>query len=243
MRLSATLSGLFPEGVVAAELRSPASPRLLTSEERASVAHCSRERVLDFTAGRACARRALQEFGIAGFSLIAAADRQPLWPPALIGSITHTNGYSAAVVGERRLVRSLGVDAEPIDALRADLWPYICAPTELEILRGLPPARRQFAAALIFVAKEAFFKCQFPVTRALLGFDEAVVESADWGAPAGSFRIALPQPNPVRPRPAMQAHGHIRWEGRFRHRDEFMTAGIALPVLPWLSKPSRRGRS
>ena len=224
-RVSATLSGLFPAGVVAAELRSPASPALLTSEERASVAHCGRERVLDFAAGRTCARRALQEFGVSGFSLIAAADRQPLWPPALVGSITHTDGYYAAVVGERRLWRSLGVDVERIDALRADLWPCICATAELEILYALSPARRPLAAALMFVAKEAFFKCQFPITQARLGFDEAVVESTDWGARAGSFRITLP-------RRAVSAQSYLRWEGHFRRLDEFMAAGMALPTLP-----------
>jgi 4'-phosphopantetheinyl transferase EntD len=240
-RISVTLAGLFPAGVIATELRSPASPASLTSEERASVAHCDRSRILDFAAGRTCARRALQEFGVSDFSLMAAADRQPLWPPALTGSITHTDGYSAAVVGERRLVHSLGVDAELIDAVRADLWPSICTSMELEILRGLGVARRPLAAALIFVAKEAFFKCQFPVTGAMPGFNEAMVESRDWGKPAGSFRIVPAWPDTARPQFTSCLQGDVRWEGRFRRCHEFMMAGMALPASrEALSTPSRR---
>ena len=137
----ASLAALFPDGVVAAELRGQAGgellTQLLTEEERRGVQPCHESRLRDFTAGRLCARRALQQLGIHGFSLLAAADRQPLWPPQIVGSITHTEGYSAAVVARAAVVCALGVDSTVIGAVGCELWPKICTAAELQGLQAL----------------------------------------------------------------------------------------------------------
>jgi hypothetical protein len=44
------------------------------------------------------------------------SERQPLWPAALFGCITHCDGYCAAVVARTRDPRTIGIDAEPIRA-------------------------------------------------------------------------------------------------------------------------------
>lgn len=232
-RLSIPLSGLFPAGAVAAELRSAVRPDLLTDEERQSVSHCRPARVRDFTVGRLCARRALLELEVTGFSLLAAPDRQPLWPPSVVGSITHTDGYGAAVVARRQRLRSVGVDAERVDAIRAELWPRICAPDELDGIYALAVERRPSAAALIFVAKEAFFKCQFLVARAWFDFDEVVVRAEQWGATSGRFRISVrPSSRSRRLATAFgsssgDGDGH-EFDGRFLCHGGLMIAGMAI---------------
>jgi len=218
-QLSPALAALFPAGVIGAQLQQPVLLEWLSDVEHRSIRHCSDKRILDFTAGRVCARRALQEFGISAFDLIPAPDRQPLWPPSFVGSITHTQGYSAAVVAPSRQVRSVGVDTERVDALAARLWPQICTPVELKRLHQLAPDERALGAALMFVAKEAFFKCQFPVTGAWIDFDEVGVETGDWTAPSGDFQIT-PHSAALRGWPALA--------GRFRRHGEFLTAGLAL---------------
>jgi 4'-phosphopantetheinyl transferase EntD len=191
-QLSAEVSGLFPSGVIAAELTEPAPRELLTSAELQLMAHCAEKRIQDFAAGRACAHRALRELGILDFSLLAGEHREPVWPASIVGSITHTYGYGAAVVARQRDLRSVGLDCEVIDSVDEELWSRICTPTEIERLAQLPPAERGRQAALIFAAKEAFYKCQFPLTRAWVGFEDVVIEPLDWPVVTGSLRI-VPQ--------------------------------------------------
>lgn len=221
-RLSAELAALFPPGVFAAELAGEAAPGLLTEPELKSISHCSEKRILDFTAGRLCARRALGALGVTGFSLLPASDRQPAWPTAVVGSITHTAGYSAAVVARSGSLRGLGVDAEAIAAVHAELWPRVLGAEELARLGELPAARRGAAAALAFAAKEAFYKSQYPLTGEWLEFEDIGIESQDWHLPRGAFR--------VRPRRALRlaAHTGAVLGGCFRVHGEFVTCGVAL---------------
>src|SRR5208282_3247294 len=98
--LSVSLQSLFPAGVVGAELRAPGDASLLLPAEAEFLGRAVPKRVQEFAAGRLCARRALAEFGIVDFPVRTAHDRQPVWPEFLVGSITHTEGYCAAVVAE-----------------------------------------------------------------------------------------------------------------------------------------------
>src|SRR5277367_3478625 len=154
--LSHILLGLFPPGVVAAELRGPGNPELLLPGEAARLGRAVPKRVAEFTAGRLCARRALAEFGIVDFPLAVGADRRPIWPEGMLGSITHTRGYCAAVVGARRCVVALGVDSEVVGDVNEEIWTSICVPQETAWIRSLPRAEQDAAAALIFSTKEAF---------------------------------------------------------------------------------------
>jgi len=196
-QLSVALAALFPTGVVAAEVMQPVERSQLTAAELRFIAHCAEKRIQDFAAGRACAHRALQELGISEFSLLAGQQREPLWPPSIVGSITHTKGYGAAVVARQADLKAIGIDCEIIESVDEDLWSRICTPTELERLASLPAGDRTLQAALIFAAKEAFYKCQFPLTRAWVGFEDVDIEPTQWPAPAASFRIVPRVPLPL----------------------------------------------
>jgi 4'-phosphopantetheinyl transferase EntD len=234
--LQAAAAGLQREpgqvrGVAASEgtALEQAARALLTQREWDSIHHCAERRMVDFCAGRLCAHRALAEFGVVDFDLLASADRQPLWPRGLTGSITHTEGYSAAVIGERRSVAALGIDAECASAVRAELWPAICGTAELEHLRTLAAEAQAPAAALTFVAKEAFFKCQYPLAAERFEFGEVRLEDAEWQAASGSFRLAIERASrldPFLPRAARR-----RIEGRFRRQGPYVIAGLALPPI------------
>jgi 4'-phosphopantetheinyl transferase EntD len=183
---------LFPPGVVVAHLRGQASAQVLTSDELRSINHCANKRIQDFAAGRACARRALLELGISGFSLLSGAGRVPLWPAGYVGSLTHTTGFSAAVVALESDLPSVGIDCEVIAAVNDEVWPSICTPVELERLERLEPSQRSAQAALIFAAKEAFYKFQYPLTRAWVGFEDVVIQPGPLISGFGSFDV-VPQ--------------------------------------------------
>jgi 4'-phosphopantetheinyl transferase EntD len=157
----------------------------------------------------------LAELGIHDFSLLAGEKRQPLWPDGIVGSITHTTGFAAAVLARRGPIEALGIDCEIIDSVGADLWERICTPAEQARLAQLPEAQARQLAALIFAAKEAFYKCQFPVSREWVGFEDVMIEPS-----AGRFRIV----------PQVRLPVTDEWvasvEGRYEYREPWVVTGV-----------------
>jgi 4'-phosphopantetheinyl transferase EntD len=170
----------------------PASDAQLMPEERATVARAVPARVLEFAAGRTCARTALGRLGCPPVAIPVGAQREPIWPTGFIGSITHCQGHCAAAVARRELegsqpITSLGLDAEPALPLPAEVVEMVCSPAERDWIGrqgqdALPWDR------LVFSAKESVFKCVFPLERRFLEFDE--VEITFTGA--GQFQLRAP---------------------------------------------------
>lgn len=216
--LSPLIENLFPARVVAAEMRAAGDPSLLHAAEANVVLRAVPERVGEFAAGRLCARRVLAEFGVTDFPLLAAQDRRPQWPGHLVGSITHTTGFCAAVAAERVRFGSLGIDTEHAQGVKPELWPRICTERESAWVGSLDPHAQPRAVALIFSAKEAFYKCQYPVTEEHLNFWDLEVAPLDSCAASGSFAIAPKRRIAAPPR-----------EGAFRFHEEFISTGVYLP--------------
>ena len=220
--LSARLGGLFPPGAVAADLREPGDPELLLPAEAMYVGRAVRKRVQEFAAGRLCARRALAEFGIVDFPIKVADDRQPIWPESMVGSITHTGGYGAAVVAERQIAASLGLDSEVVGDVKPTIWPSICMSMETAWVESLPASEQAAAVTLIFSAKEAFYKCQYALVRERLNFHDVSVAVAEWGASSGEYRIHATRSIALCMRTALPL------SGRFLFHEELVTTGLAL---------------
>ncbi len=220
--LSPVLGDLFPPGALAAELRGAGRPELLLPEEAQYLGKAVLKRTREFAAGRQCAHRLLAEFGFPDFPITVGADRQPVWPESLVGSITHTAGFCAAVVAMRGKFAAIGVDSEVAGSVKAALWPSICTSAELQWLRSLPDTQRALAATLIFSAKEAFYKCQYPLVGERLNFHAARVEVPEWGAARGAFRIHACRGI------AFAAHAALPLKGEYLFHERYVTAGIAL---------------
>jgi 4'-phosphopantetheinyl transferase EntD len=220
----AELAALLPRGIAAAHLYQEAPPGLLLAAEVQCTNQWSQKRWQDFTAGRVCARRAMQEFNLGDFPLRAGTDGLPIWPTGLTGCITHTTGYAAAVVGLLTRVRGLGVDTEVIAAVNEEVWAFICTRAEHSALRRVAPECRAQRAALIFAAKEAFYKCQYGLTGEWLEFGDVTVAIRGSLSLAGEFEI----------RPArtllVQRHSPMPLFGRYRIHSPFITAAMALPA-------------
>jgi 4'-phosphopantetheinyl transferase EntD len=234
--LSTTFAALFPEGVVAAELRGPGEPSCLKPEEARSVERAVPKRIREFAAGRQCARRALAELGRVDVPLPVAPDRQPVWPPGVVGSITHTTGLCAAVVAESGRLAALGVDTELSGAVKPELWPTICVAAETAWLSALAPGERAAAVTLLFSAKEAFYKCQYSLVGERLSFDDLCVTVLAWGDSHGAFSV-----RPVRPVAIFERVGAAEpLRGSYRFHEEFVSAGVCLPSPARDRTPSLR---
>jgi 4'-phosphopantetheinyl transferase EntD len=222
--LSVNLRGLFPPGVLAAELRGPGDPAALFPDEAQCLRGAVPKRAQEFAAGRLCARRLLSEFGIEDFALKAAEDRQPLWPDSLVGSITHTTGFCAVVAAQKNQIHALGIDSELAGSVNEELWRWICTPAEISWLSSLPSAEQSRAATLIFSAKESFYKCQFPLVQERLIFHDASVDVQDWGAARGAFEIRATRPI------ALARYATLPLAGQYLFHEEWVTTGVALAV-------------
>jgi 4'-phosphopantetheinyl transferase EntD len=220
--LSADFKALFPDGVAAAELRGQGDASLLLPVESAGLGRAVQTRVQEFAAGRSCARIALAQFGIHDFPLAVRGDRQPAWPPSMVGSITHTAGLCAAVVGEAARFVGLGLDCEVVGDVESDLWPKICIPREIAWLRSLPPGEQTRASALIFAAKEAFYKCQYPAVGEFLSFHDIRLGIRAWNSGPAAFEVHANR--------ALLIAGFARFPvlGTYRFHEQYVSAGVAL---------------
>lgn len=216
MTPGALLDGVFPADIAVAWARVSDTPDPLFPEEDALLAKAVAKRRREFAHGRACARRALAVHGAAPSPLLVGSMREPLWPPGFVGSITHDRELCVAVAARGDTYAGVGVDVEPDEALTPSVAARIWSPAEAEAVRVLGVVPADSAAKLVFAAKEAVYKCQFPITRTYIGFHGV---SIDLGA--GTFTAALTAPVPP------LASG-FRFSGRWRRAHDELFAAVWL---------------
>jgi 4'-phosphopantetheinyl transferase EntD len=172
--LTGLIAQLLVPGLFGAELYDLAQPLPLHPEEEQYVAGAASKRRRDFALGRACAHAALAQLDRDTGPIARTEEGAPVWPAGLAGSITHTDGYAAALVARAADFAGLGVDAERVGGVTPDLWSRLFNIGERETLaRQADPAR---AATLIFSAKEA---CHKAGRERVLCFHDLQVALAD----------------------------------------------------------------
>ena len=107
---------------------------------------------------------------------------------------------------------SLGVDVERVTAAGADIEELVCTAAERRWLDAQAASQRERNIRLLFSAKEAFYKCQYPLTRTFLDFQEVEL-AIDVGA--GSFAVRNPERAAV--------HGRWTWA------DDLVITAATLP--------------
>jgi len=219
------IAALFPRTVVVRERRASGEAADLLPGEAAFVKGARPKRIDEFAAGRWCARSALAELGQRDVALLPAADRQPIWPSGFVGSITHTTGLCAAAVAAADNVLAIGLDSEIVGAPTTDIWPTLCCDDELvwveQVLREID---RPAAVTLLFCAKEAFYKCQYPLAGEWLDFHDLLVHVPHWGAAAGAFVVH------ARRDLRISQYAQLPIEGRYVFHEEFVSAGVLIPA-------------
>lgn len=154
--MTGLIARLLVPGLSGAEIWDEEQVIALHPEEEIHVARAVGKRRRDFALGRTCARTALAELGHGGAVIAKGDDGAPLWPQGITGSITHTQGYAAALVGENRDFAGIGIDAERAGGVTRDLWPRLFSRAEqAQIATHSNPL---LGATLFFSAKEASYK-------------------------------------------------------------------------------------
>jgi len=151
----------------------------LLPEEQKYLQNFSHKRIVDFTLGRACAREILKNLGYERYAVLIGENRQPLWPENLVGSISHADQLALCVIAEKCELRSLGIDIELIKNESFDLYSMVASDKELQQHcddQNDSQYKCPYLAKLLFSAKEAVYKCQFPLYQQWIEFKDISLE-------------------------------------------------------------------
>ncbi|WP_432486071.1 4'-phosphopantetheinyl transferase family protein [Kineococcus esterisolvens] len=173
----------------------------------------SRERAQSVTVRR-CAQEAVAALGASCGVLPRRASGEPGWPPGLVGSLTHCAGYRGAAVARARDALSLGIDAEPHEALSPGLLGLVASPEEAAALRSAP--RGVHGDRVLFCAKEAAYKAWWPLTRRWLGMLHVEAELR-----GEAFTVRVPDASDGEP---------ARLHGRWAVHDGRVLAAVTVPA-------------
>jgi len=189
------LGEIMPSGVEVAEVfGGDCDDRELFPAEADLVAGASAKRRREFTGVRVCARLALARAGVQPAPILPGPSGAPQWPPGIVGSMTHCDGYRAAAVARAEAFAAIGIDAEPHQMLPGAILPRVASESERAALTRLGTVAGEFRwDRILFSAKESVFKAWFPATGRRLGFSDAQVELDV----SGSFVAQLLVPGPI----------------------------------------------
>lgn len=150
------------------------------------------KRQAEFLAGRICARSALSRHSYGEYQVGIGRLREPIWPPHLVGSITHNDQYAAAIVESKSRFTSIGIDVETL----------VAEPT-FHALAGLVVSKKEMSylyskashldlnclLTIVFSVKESFFKAAFEKVKRYFGFDAVEVIDIDIVARTLQLRV------------------------------------------------------
>jgi 4'-phosphopantetheinyl transferase EntD len=215
---------ILPQGVVAVDTREDLLEIELFAQERAALGRAVDKRRREFITARACARRALAQLGMPPLPIPVGERGEPCWPPGVVGSITHCAGYRACALARAAEIATVGIDAEPNEALPRGVLEEIARVEErpgVAELMGSEPAVRW--DRLLFSAKEAVYKAWFPLARRWLGFEDAVV-TFDRATRTFDARLLVAGP-------PLGESLLTELRGRWLVRDGLVLTAIALPAV------------
>jgi 4'-phosphopantetheinyl transferase EntD len=217
------LEQILPPGVAVVATREDILDQALFAEEEPVVDGAVEKRRREFATARACARMALRRLGEPAQAIPSGPRGAPQWPAGIVGSITHCAGYRACAVARDTDLATLGVDAEPNEALPDGLLGDIALPEERDRLAAL--ARDEPGVSwdrLLFSSKEAVYKAWFPLAGRWLGFEDATVVIDRL---AGTFSARLLVPGPL-----LGGDELTGFSGRWLARDRLLLTAIAVPA-------------
>jgi 4'-phosphopantetheinyl transferase EntD len=185
--LTGLLSQLLAPGLFGAEVWDEGQIVVIHPQENIHVERSTEKRRREFALGRACARAAMTNLGHGDAVIAKGEDGAPLWPPGVIGSITHTQGYAAALIAESRKFAGVGIDAERLGVVTKDLWPRLFTAVEQEFLKV--QSEPWLFSSIVFCAKEASYKAW--AQKGALTFRETEVSLEEGGFVAVRSSLAL----------------------------------------------------
>ena len=209
------MHSLLPDSIIVRQGDVAANVGPVWPEETSRISGATECRRAEFAAGRTLARQALAALGALPCAIPAGPDGAPQWPAGFVGSIAHSRRHAVAAVALQTDIAALGIDIEDGARFKPTMERMVLLPAEIAALPT--DASRPLAATILFCAKEAFYKMQYPLSGLRLTFQDATVEIT---AP-DRFCLSLQTScSPIA--------GRRRFCGRYLVRDGIVRAAIFL---------------
>lgn len=229
---------ILPDAVACAEAFDDALDAVLYPQEEAVISRAVEKRRREFRTVRHCARQALRKLGIPPVAVLPGEHREPLWPPGVVGSMTHCASYRAAAVARSRDVLTVGIDAEPHQPLPPGVLSTIAMADEQIRIAELTAAHDAVHwDRLLFCAKETVYKAWFPLMRRWLGFHDAAVTIGPIAAHPGTANPGAIDPvegtfsaRLLVVGPTVAGHVLTEFDGRWLMSDSLVFTAISIPA-------------
>jgi 4'-phosphopantetheinyl transferase EntD len=146
-----------------------------------AIARSVQKRQAEHFYGRLAARLALADLGVHAHDIGSGADREPIWPEGVIGSITHGPRQAAAAALPAGPWRGVGIDLEgavSAEAIASVEQLALCV-AERAMLRQIPDLPHNVLVSLAFSAKESFYKATFGAVGHYFGFEAIRIDTVD----------------------------------------------------------------
>jgi 4'-phosphopantetheinyl transferase EntD len=187
-----TISSILPERVASRECRGDIRDQHVFAEELALVENAVESRRREFATTRWCAHRTLAALGVPDVPLLSDALGAPMWPPGIVGSLTHCTGYRAAAAASSTSWRAIGIDAEVNGPLPVGVLELTAGPSEIEELTVLGRRDRTIdGGRLLFSCKEAVYKAWYSMAGTWLDFEDVQLS---FSAAGRTFVARVPAP-------------------------------------------------
>lgn len=178
------LFGLFsdPRVYVLTSAVGDTALAFISKREAASIVDVVPKRRREFATARALAREGFERFfGLHDFNLLNDKNRAPIWPQGIAGSLSHSSTRAWVALVDATY-GTIGIDGENRGKLERKLWRLTLCDEEIAYLETLDPSVQERRALVIFSAKEALYKAQFPWTHKFVDFKTVQIRLEEDGS-------------------------------------------------------------
>jgi 4'-phosphopantetheinyl transferase EntD len=170
--LAAALESLAPSGVLTGHrIIAPGDEGALVDGEACAFKQSASRVRRQSGAARIVARELLLAAGFGARPIPRTSSGPPDWPSGIVGSLAHDDEIAVAAIARADRYAGIGIDVEPALPLPLELVERVATLAE----------RRRYAARvlesrILFAAKEAIYKAQYPRDGAFLDFQDIEVD-------------------------------------------------------------------
>ncbi|RYY75963.1 MAG: 4'-phosphopantetheinyl transferase superfamily protein [Gammaproteobacteria bacterium] len=148
------------------------------------------KRRAEFLAGRYCAAEALRQLNIHNFIIKTGANRNPLWPETVKGSISHCDNYAIAIASDKSDLIGVGIDIESqiTEETFEKIQSQVLSVSEIELISNID-LKKTISFAVAFSLKESFFKASYPTIQKYFDFSAVTITDIDSVGNTVSFKV------------------------------------------------------
>jgi 4'-phosphopantetheinyl transferase EntD len=159
-----SITNLTSDAVLVIDLLDRCQDPLMAAEAELAN-NVTNSRLRELKAGRSTARHALRLLGIEPVPILLTPGGAPAWPREICGSLSHSHRHIAVLLAHSSCYQSVGIDIEDGRSLGVSTSTTVVTARELQAIdRAGWKVPGSTAEGIAFSAKEAVFKCQFPMT-------------------------------------------------------------------------------